>query len=71
MRRMIRDVPFEVTPDQAVDRFVAVFEVDGRRSPPALRSSYDVLLYQLEDPPHELLLTNALTGVSWTVKLDK
>ena len=67
--RLTRKVSYKVSPELTVRRFVAVFEVDGRRSPPRLRSGYDVSLELPDNAPESVTLTNTETGVAWAVDL--
>ena len=58
-------------PEARVRRFVAVFEVDGRVQPPAIRSGYELeLLVPHSRKPLDVELENAETGVVNRVEVE-
>lgn len=65
-------VPFEISAALVVvTRFDALYEVNANLGLPKVRSGYLLELALPANPPERVTLTNTLTGVSWSVKLNK
>jgi hypothetical protein len=69
--RISQDIPFETSDASVtVKRFTALYEVDASIGLPKVRSGYVLELSLGSMPPQRVTLTNTLTGVSWTVRLN-
>jgi hypothetical protein len=69
--RISQDVPFEISDASVtVKRFSALYEVDANIGLPKVKSGYLLELALSPTPPERVTLTNTLTGVSWTIKLN-
>jgi hypothetical protein len=66
-----KDLPFEMSDTSVtVKRFAALYEVDATSGLPKVRSGYVLELSLNSTPPERVTLTNTLTGVTWTLRLN-
>jgi hypothetical protein len=66
-----KPVAFEISDNSVtVKRFDALYEVNANVGLPEVRSGYLLELDLPASPPERVTLTNTLTGVSWSVKLN-
>jgi hypothetical protein len=67
-----KPVAFEISDSSVtVKRFDALYEVNANLGLPEVRSGYVLELDLPANAPERVTLTNTLTGVSWSVKLEK
>lgn len=70
IERLERPIPYEISNDRVqVQRFLAIYEVDGQGAVPKLRSGYELRLSLPSDPPQQISLTNRATGFRYAVRL--
>lgn len=68
IKRLEQTIPFASQGSIRVERFVALYEVDARQSPPSLKNGFELWAQQGSEASH-FMLTNKQTGISWLVKL--